>query len=364
MMPPQCVRLFGWTLSGIGSLALACSGPPAEAPLTSAQERSPQVQATLVEAAVAYQRGNLLMTEQLLRTARSAAPDDPDIALDLGDTLNRLQRMDSARRHYDEFLARHPSASPVRLALGLTLMGLGRWEESADQIARVVEGRPEDSVARFNLGIVLAKLGRYEEALPHLRRAAELSPADPGIHTELGIVLLRLGKPGEAEKALQRALELDPGKVSALFNLGQCYTQMGRHEDAQNALERFSRASAGRERFIDQKRLFRSVQARAESLAREGKSDESLEALLAFREPLEDFPLFQQEVGVAYLRLGRRQEAIASFERAVAGDPALTESHSHLAVLYQQDGQSEKAMKARQAAARPASPGPLPAESP
>jgi Flp pilus assembly protein TadD len=354
----------GWWLLGIVALALDCRSRPVEAPLTTEKDRSPQVQGTLAEAAGAYQRGNLLLTQQLLQQASAANPDDPDIALDLGDTLNRLQRMESARQHYVEFLSRHPSASQVRLALGLTLMGLGRWEESAREIQRVTEELPEDTNARFNLGIILARLGRYDEALPELQFAAEKSPPDPALFTELGITLMRKGEPAQAEKALQKALALDPENVPALFNLGQCFERLGRGEEAREAQGRFARASGTRERYLDEKRLFRAAQSRSDSLARDGKDELALEALLAYRDTLAEFPPFQQELGVVYLRLGRRQDAIAAFERAVAKDPSLTESHAQLAVLYQQAGEREKAMRARQAAARPRAQAPLPTDTP
>ena len=363
-MPARPPSPVGWWLVGIILLTMDCRGRPSEVALTSAKDRTPQVQSLLAEASGAYQRGNLLLTRELLLKAGAAAPDDPDIALDLGDTLNRLQHMESARQHYVEFLERHPSASQVRLALGLTLMGLGRWEESADQIHRVTLELPEDRNAHFNLGIVLARLGHTSEALAELRRAAESSPPDPALLTELGITLMRAGEPAEAEKALQKALALEPDSVPALFNLGQCYGRLGRADEARAALERFSRASGEQEKFIDEKRLFRAAQSRSDSLSREGKDDEALAALLAYRDSLADFPLFQQELGVAYLRAGRRQEAIAAFERAVAKDSSLTEAHPQLAALYQQAGERDKAMRARQAAARPSAQGPLPADPP
>ena len=364
MKPAEPPRLAAWWLAGIVLLAADCRSRPAEAVLTSAKDRSPQVQSVLAEAAGAYQRGNLALTQQLLLEASGAAPDDPDIALDLGDTLNRSQRMESARQHYVEFLERHPSASQVRLALGLTLMGLGRWEESADQIRRVTRELPEDRNARFNLGIILARLGRTPQAVEQLRIAAQGSRPDPAVLTELGIALLRVGEPAEAEEAFQKALALDPGNVPALFNLGQCYGRLGRGDEARAVLERFSAASGTREKYLDEKRLFRAAQSRSDSLAREGKDDQALRALLAYNGQLAGFPLFQQELGVAYLRAGHRQEAIDAFERAVASDPSLTESYAQLAALYQQRGESDKAMRSRQAAARPSAQGPLPVDKP
>jgi tetratricopeptide (TPR) repeat protein len=239
----------------------------------------------------------------------------------------------------------------VRLALGLTLMGLGRWEESASQIQRAVAERPADPIARFELGIALVKLGRYADALPHLKRVAVESATDPAAFTELGIALMRLNRLDEAARELERSVARDPRYVPALFNLGHCYARLGRSAEAREALMRFSQASGEKEKYIDQKRLFQAAQGRSDALVREGKDEKSLEALLAYREALESFGPFQQELGVAYLRLGRKEEAIAAFERAVSREPFLTEANAHLAVLYQQEGLSDKAMKARLAAA-------------
>lgn len=358
-------RLVRASLLFAAFLAPACTRRSApEPPLTTAQQRSPELQAILAEAGSAYQRGNLELTEEALRKASTLAPDDADLALDLGDTLTRAQHLDAARKHYESFLARHPSSTAVRLALGLTLTGLGRWEDAAREMEQVVERTPADPAAHLNLGIVLSKLGRYEDAMEQLRRAVELSPTDPIAVKELGSALMSAGNLQDAATTLEQAVALDAGSAPAWFALGGCYARMGRKAEAAKALAHFSETSEGKERFLDQKRLFKAAQGRAEALALQGKEEEALAALLAYREALQNFPLFQQELGVAYLRLGKRNEAIAALERAVAGDRTLREAYGHLAVLYQQEGEADKAMRARRLALHPSGYGPLPVEPP
>jgi tetratricopeptide (TPR) repeat protein len=357
-------RLRDISLVWILAVSLRCARGGREIPLTSAAQRSPEVVSILSESSAAYQRGNLFLTQQLLLKALALAPDDPDIALDLGDTLNRLQHRDAARELYARFLTRHPSATQVRLAMGLTLMTLGRWEDAAEQIGRVARESPQDPNARFNFGLVLSRLGRYSEAVTELRQASELAKTDSDVFTEMGIALMREAKLEPAVESFQESLRLNPAQVASLFNLGQCYERLGRHEESRATLARFAAASGSQERFLDEKRLFKAAQAQEDSLARQGKDEPALAALLAYRDSLSDFPLFQQELGVAYLRAGHRSEAIAAFERAVGLDSNLTEAQSQLAALYQQDGESGKAMKARQSAARPRYQGPQPAEKP
>jgi len=339
-----------------------CACVRRETPLTGSSQRSPEVQEALARAEEAYQRGYPLRTEEFLRRAYRGAPDDPDIALDLGDTLNRLTRNQAALEHYREFLSRHPSARAVRLSLALTLIPLGRWDDAVVELERCVAEQPRESVAQLRLGSVLSRLGKSDAALPHLRAAVELAPGDSSALAALGVAYRHLGRIPEASAAFEKAVVLDPANVGALFNLGNCYARMGRETEAQETLERFVRASSGKERYIDEKRLFRAAQARAYELSEAGKEEKALEALLAYREQLKDFPPFQQELGVAYLRLGRRGEALLAFERAVSLDPALAEAHAHLMVLYQQDGQRDKAMRERAFVDRPVPSPPPPSD--
>ena len=321
----------------------------AEPPLTGAAARSPEVRQALARAAETFQRGDFFHAEQSLRQALAGAPDDPDIALDLGDTLIRLSRSEAARDHYRAFLSRHPSASQVRLALGLTLITLGLWKEAAGELERTVSERPQDPSALYNLGSVLSRLGREEEAIVRLKAAAQLSPEDPSIAVALGMAYQRLGRISEAIGSLEKALSMDPDNVPALFTLGNCYARSGRRKEAQDALARFTRASSRKEKFLDEKRLFRAAQARANQFSRAGEDRKALDELLLYRRELESFAPFHQELGLAYLKLGRRAEARAALERAVSLDPSLLEAHGHLVVLYQEAGELDKAMKERRA---------------
>src|SRR5207249_7446317 len=82
-------RALGPVLAGLLAALLRCESAPPEAPLSPPTSRSAEVQSALAEAAEAYQRGDLLRAADSLGRAAAGAPDDSDIALDLGDTLNR-----------------------------------------------------------------------------------------------------------------------------------------------------------------------------------------------------------------------------------------------------------------------------------
>lgn len=63
-----------------------------------------------------------------------------------------------------------------------------------------------------------------------------------------------------------------------------------------------------------------------------------------------DRALYQNGLGVWYLRLGRQSEALRAFKRAVELDPNYGEAHDHLGVAYANAGKWEDAIKAHKTA--------------
>jgi tetratricopeptide (TPR) repeat protein len=333
-----------------GALAALAGCSQAEPPLTGAAERSPALQQLLAKANEAHRRGSLRETEEMLRRAHAEAPDDLDIALDLGDTLTRLGRNESARAHYAAFLSRHPSASAARLAHGRCLVSLARAEEAIPELDRAARELGTDAGAWLALGEALGDAGRTEEALAPLRRAAELAPADPAAHAALGAACLRIERLDEAIAALERSLELDPGSAPALFGLAQAYARAGRAEESRSAQDRFRKASHGREEELDRRRLLRAARAQAARLAARGDHEKALRALLAYQDQLEDYAPYQVQVGVALLDLGQAAESEAALRRAIQLDRTLSDAYLRLAELYEKTGKPEEAAQARRAA--------------
>lgn len=93
-----------------------------------------------------------------------------------------------------------------------------RPNEAQTAFERAAETRPDFMLAHFNLGTLLA-LSQPVAAETALRRALRLTPAFAPAWNALGNLLSGI-RPVEAEEALRQAIEIDPSLTVAWFNLG------------------------------------------------------------------------------------------------------------------------------------------------
>jgi tetratricopeptide (TPR) repeat protein len=76
------------------------------------------------------------------------------------------------------------------------------------------------------------KAGKWAEAIPLFGEIVRLDPNNPDPHHDLGLMWLFAGRPAEAVVSLERAVELRPGFDSALEHLAAALLQVGRERDA------------------------------------------------------------------------------------------------------------------------------------
>ncbi|MEO5613287.1 MAG: sulfotransferase [Sphingomicrobium sp.] len=149
---------------------------------------------------------------------------------------------------------------------------------------------PFDVRAIRMLAELAARIGRLKDAETLLRRAVEIAPEFTPARTNLAMVLGRLGRPAEALELLEIIFEQDP---EGLGNLNLKAATLGRLGDFEHALE-----------------LYTQVLERAPHQPR---------VLLTYGHMLKT--------------VGRAQESIAAYRKAIALNPALGDAWWSLANL-------------------------------
>jgi Flp pilus assembly protein TadD len=99
-----------------------------------------------------------------------------------------------------------------------------------------VEKYPDDYVSYLDLGEL--KLSRLDTqgALTALETAVKLDPKQSQGHNELGAAFTRTGRAREAMSQFEQALRLDPANVNARYNLVFALVKAGRFADAETHL--------------------------------------------------------------------------------------------------------------------------------
>jgi tetratricopeptide (TPR) repeat protein len=195
---------------------------------------------------------------------------------------------------------------------------------------------PEEPRWPHLLGLLLIDAGRLDEAAALLGLALALSPGDPALLVHLGEVHRLQGDLPAAERSFAAALAGSPGYPSARAGLGQVALAGGRWQEAADHLAAALAAVPGADLLhYPLAMAYRGLgdRERAEShLARRGvvglrPPDPQIEALAAVRTG----ERVHRTRGRQALRVGRVDDAVAAFRRALEANPESAEARVDLA---------------------------------
>jgi tetratricopeptide (TPR) repeat protein len=196
------------------------------------------------------------------------------------------------------------------------LYALGRDQDAYAAASNSLSIFPGNSISRLIRARVLVKMGRTSEAESEFLAAAELED-NPGIWLSLARMYRIQKRYPAANQATERAVELSPRPFSALFALGNLYLEEHAPNDALKVLDRAQKALPDQPDAVGNATLAELAQSRA----------------LAWRD------------------LGNLDQAVSDQERAVQLAPELPRHWLLLADLYERQGRTLDAEKARAQAA-------------
>jgi tetratricopeptide (TPR) repeat protein len=125
-----------------------------------------------------------------------------------------------------------PGAVQQRLQASAGLMNAGRMAEATHLLSALIVADPGLAPAHSLLGQARAAAGDLAGAEASLREAVKLGRRDPSSSAALGDVLVRQGRREEAEKAYRAALSIDRRMTAAAMGLANVLAAGGRAAEA------------------------------------------------------------------------------------------------------------------------------------
>jgi tetratricopeptide (TPR) repeat protein len=250
------------------------------------------------------------------------------------DSLAKLQKAlqcqqdgltDQAEKMYREVLRRDPSQPDALNLLGVLELGRGHFQVAVDWITKAVRVSPKTALYQNNLGVAFKAAGRLAEAAPCFEKAALLQPNLYDAHVNLGAVRAMLGQLDGAIASYEQAVSLNrnPGLLNCL---GAAYFD---RRDLPNAMQCFDQALALQPDFAD------AIYNRGRALDLGGRTEEAIahyEKRARLPNPPPDLPT---QLGCLLQKVGRLQEAEASYRRALQTQPSAS-ACNNLATLLEQ----------------------------
>jgi arylsulfatase A-like enzyme/Tfp pilus assembly protein PilF len=230
-----------------------------------------------------------------------------------------------------------PGNPHAQFALGNLAYRAGRLAHADRAFAKAIELDPDRPATRLAYGRLLRELGRLLESEKQLRIALEQTTADD-VRTPVSLAetLIGLGKTDEARTLLKTALDRSPGHIEALRATGRLFVATG---NPQEGIPYLVQAAAGAdpEPWVEIARVHLDL---GDPIKAEAAGAEALR-----RSP--GHPWALAVMGHAFVLNGRRDEGIASLERAFAAQPRRPEAWRSLAAGFQAAGDERKAALCR-----------------
>lgn len=307
------------------------------APVTST-EAEDQPQAMRPDMA-AYRQGMRALERGDLDEAEAAFQESVKLNDEVAAPLLRLAEIATARNDMEKtevnlLLAQDaaPEDPNVYVAMARFYVGQDRNAEAREALERAIEFAPERAELFVELGILLTRnLAKHAEAVEAFDAALAEDDSNARAHLGRGGALLALGDTANAKASLKTASRISPNEPVVWDSLARIAVI---EDDAQTAIRLYDRSIA-----VDPNRIAPYI-GRAEVLARTGDFDR---AVAAFEAGVEANP---EESGGALVRLGimyqagdRPDDAIETYERAIAADDTQVVAYNNLASLLAKRGE-------------------------
>jgi tetratricopeptide (TPR) repeat protein len=255
-----------------------------------------------------------------LQALLTRQPARVDALTELGLAERGRENLDGALEWLERAKALDPDDGAVHRHVGTVLREQGDTNAALVALTRATELDAENADAYHELAFVLGELGRHDDARSATRRAIDISPSLGGPQAHL-----TLEPPEEDEKRRSAAMEAvqEPTAALAHYNLGLAFRRQGSHNEA---LREFRLAlDSG-----DDRRMVLPAIAELHLLKRDHAA--ALEAYERIVEEIGGKAKLWNERGVVLHQLGRFEDAVASYRRALMLDPRHVYAMNNLAV--------------------------------
>jgi tetratricopeptide (TPR) repeat protein len=266
----------------------------------------------------------------------------------LGGIHSHLDNDSETLAAYQRYVQLAPTDPNAFDSLGLGHQQFGRYDEAVAAYQRALALNPESRVAVIHLGNACLQRGQYRAAIEQYRRYVEIARDDQSRgrgHEYLAYAYLKTGELGRAEAESRLAARYFRQPVWSSLYLANA---RGDRRAAQ-AWKSKLRAKLSQAEHAE-RGVLRLYYYYLGYLAQ--TSGQATEAIEHFKEALRHQKVYwrydplEDCLALAYLELGRLDEAIAEYERILRLNPNYPLAQFHLGQAYERKGDRERAREA------------------
>ena len=278
-----------------------------------AKGREFEAAAVLVQLGIAQQQlANWDGSIEAFTAAKSLTPRDPEIDAYLVQAHLTARRFDRAETIAREALARDPDQPRMVRLRAQALLKAGKAPEANKLLEDGVAANPESREFVVGLADLYADQKRTDDALRVLERARKTFGDDQALTMRIATVYEGGGRLGDAEKELRKLMAEDPLNADAMNSLSYMFAENNeRLPEAVDLAQRALKVEPGNPAYLD---------TLGWALFKQGRIEEAAEPLGRAAAMLTGNSVIQDHHGDLLAKRGRTADAIAAWQRALAGD--------------------------------------------
>ena len=299
--------------------------------------------------------------DNAIRYMESAAEANPQYLLTIaniyesnGNLSGKDRTLEKAKTTYERILDKNPLEHSVRILLSAVLVKQEKEEQAEQNLKVGIQLQPDPKIMNALSDFYLMRHDRsvyggkpFEDQLEFLQTALTFDPNHLPVYERL-ITQSRIHMDTEGFEKIQNMLEesIVNGKSTALshFALGNLMYLKGDFKDSQFHMERAYELDA---KFLVIANNLAWLLAHNEN----PELDRAYELIKGVVERRPDDARFRDTLASVLMKLGKTDEALTEFERALPGVQDKKSIHEKLAVLYDQAGKKNLAELHRKKAA-------------
>jgi tetratricopeptide (TPR) repeat protein len=269
--------------------------------------------AVLVQLGIAQQQlANWDASIAAFGAAKSLTPTDPEIDAYLVQAHLTARRFDRAEALARESLVRDPDQPRMVRLRAQGLLKAGKAAEATKLLEDGMAKQPDSREFVVGLADLYADQKRTADALRLLEQARTAFGADPSLTMRIAHVYEGGGRLGDAEKELRTLMAEDPLNADAMNSLSYMLAEHNvRLPEAVELAQRALQVEPGNPAYLD---------TLGWALFRQGRTDEAADPLARAAAALAGNSVIQDHHGDVLAKRGRHADAIAAWQRALAGD--------------------------------------------
>jgi tetratricopeptide (TPR) repeat protein len=261
----------------------------------------------------AYQElGQMDKAIAVFEEARKASPDDPSVAAYLVDANIAAKKYAAAAALARAAAEEHPDDLRLARLEAQALRQSGKPDEGVTVLEKAAKQHADDPTAYVALAQYYSEADRSAQAIQVLKDARTKFPDDTSIVFELGAVFDKEKKFADAEATFRELLTQDPENAAALNYLGYMLAERGeRLDESVGLLKKALEMEPDNGSYLD---------SLGWAYYKEDKLDLAEDNLKRAADQQKTNSVIQDHYADVLFKLGRYQDAIAAWTRALGGD--------------------------------------------